>query len=135
MTIAYDVALRNAMLNEIATRTDAGPAGGFLRLYSGTRPSTGGTATTLLAELQFSNTAFAPASGGVLTANAISPDVSANANGTATWFRVVDSTGSFVFDGDVGLVGSGADLELNTTTISVGLAVAVTSFVITEGNP
>jgi hypothetical protein len=69
----------------------------------------------------------------VLTLNAITQDSSANASGTATWFRIVQSGGSnFVLDGDVGT--SGSDLNLTTTTIVSGQPVSVTSFVITEGN-
>jgi hypothetical protein len=69
----------------------------------------------------------------VLTLNAIAQDPSANASGTATWFRIVQSGGSnFVLDGDVGT--SGSDLNLTTTTIVSGQPVSVTSFVITEGN-
>ena len=59
----------------------------MLRIYDGTRPATGGAATTLLAELTC-NATFAPAASGVLTLNAITQDSSANA-GTATWFRIV----------------------------------------------
>jgi hypothetical protein len=132
MAIAYDVTtIRNAMLDTITTRAGASA---LLRIYDGTRPATGGTATTLLAELTC-NATFAPAaSGGVLTLNAITQDSSANASGTATWFRIVKSDGtSFVLDGNVGT--SGSDLNLTTTTIVITQPVSVTSVAITEGNP
>ena len=133
MALAYNVTVRNSRLQEIQIAIDAGPAAGLLRIYDGTRPATGGTATTLLAELTFSDPSFPAAASGVLTANAINDDTSANAAGTATWFRCVDSTAGFVMDGDVGT--SGSDLNLNTTTISAGANVSVTSFVLTAGNP
>lgn len=130
MALAYATTLRNAMLDEI---TAAAGSNAFLRIYSGTRPVTGGAATTLLAELTC-NATFAPAaSGGVLTLNSITQDSSANATGTATWFRIVTSGGTFVLDGDVGT--SGSDLNLTTTSITLGQPVQVTSFTITEGNP
>jgi len=132
MAIAYSTALRNARLNQVTASVDAGSGAGLLRIYDGTRPATGGTATTLLAELTFSDPSFGAASGGVLTASAITQDAAANATGTATWFRVVDSAGTFVMDGDVGT--SGSDLNLNSTSISTGVAVSITSFVLTEGN-
>jgi len=132
MAIAYSTALRNARLNQVTASVDAGSGAGLLRIYDGTRPATGGTATTLLAELTFSDPSFGAASGGVLTASAITQDAAANATGTATWFRVVDSAGTFVMDGNVGT--SGSDLNLNSTSISTGVAVSVTSFVLTEGN-
>lgn len=104
----------------------------LLRFYDGSRPATGGTATTLLAELTC-NATFAPsASGGVLTLNAITSDTSANATGTATWFRIVTSGGTFVIDGNVGT--SGSDLNMNTTSFVSGATVAVSSFTITAGN-
>lgn len=131
MALAYAVALRNSQLDEI---TALAGTSALLRIYDGTRPATGGAATTLLAELTCNVTAFAAAaSGGVLTANAISDDTAANAAGTATWFRLVASNGTtHVMDGDVGT--SGSDLNLDSVTISVGGNVAVSSFVITGGN-
>lgn len=132
MALAYDVvSIRNAMLDTITTRAGASA---LLRIYDGTRPATGGAATTLLAELTC-NATFAPAAAaGVLTLNAIAQDASANATGTATWFRIVQSGGvNFVLDGNVGT--SGSDLNLTTTSIVATQPVSVTSFVITEGNP
>lgn len=129
MTLGYSTTLRNAQLDQITTAVGAS---GKLRIYDGTRPATGGTATTLLAELPCSAT-FAPAaSGGVLTVNAITTDASADATGTATWFRVVTSANAFVMDGSVGT--SGADLNLNSVSLTAGGSVAVTSFTITAGN-
>ena len=66
-----------------------------------------------------------------MSANAITNETSATA-GTATWFRVVDNSGDFVMDGDVGT--SGSDLNLNTTTIGSGGTVEVTSFALTAPN-
>jgi hypothetical protein len=131
MALAYDVSIRNAMLDAITARAGASA---LLRIYNGTRPATGGTATTLLAELTC-NATFAPASsGGVLTLNAITQDASANATGTATWFRIVKSDGTtFVLDGNVGT--SGSDLNLTTTSIVATQPVSISSCVITEGNP
>lgn len=131
MALAYATNLRNARMDAITTF-----AGGsaLLRIYDGTRPATGGTATTLLAELTC-NATFAPAaSGGVLTLNAITQDSSANATGTATWFRIVKSDGTtHVLDGNVGT--SGSDLNLTTTSIVATQPVGVASAVLTEGNP
>lgn len=130
MALGYAVALRNAQLDEI---TALAGASALLRIYDGTRPATGGAATTLLAELTC-NVTFAPAaSGGDLTLNAITQDASANATGTATWFRIVQSNGTtHVLDGSVGT--SGADLNLNSTSIVAGGTVDITSAVFTAGN-
>jgi len=131
MALAYAVGIRNAMLDEITT---VAGASALLRIYDGSRPATGGTATTLLAELTCNATFAAGASSGALTLNAITQDSSANATGTATWFRIVASNGTtHVLDGNVGT--SGSDLNLTTTSIVATQPVSVTSFVITEGNP
>jgi hypothetical protein len=130
MTVGFVTGVRNARADAITTF--AGNSG-KLRIYSGTRPATGGTATTLLAELTC-NATFAPsASGGVLTLIAITQDSSADATGTATWARLFKSDGTtIVLDCSVGT--SGADINLNTTSIVAGAAVSVTSAVLTEGN-
>jgi hypothetical protein len=129
MTLGLSTATRNGMMDAITTAIGSS---GKLRIYSGTRPATGGTATTLLAELPLSATAAAAASSGVLTLNAITNDSSADATGTASWFRVLTSANVAVIDGDVGT--SGSDLNLNTTSIVSGGPVAVSSFVLTAPN-
>lgn len=131
MALGYNVTLRNNRLDEITARAGASA---LLRIYDGSRPATGGTATTLLAELTCNATFAAGASSGVLTLNAITADPSANATGTATWFRIVQSDGTtHVFDGSVST--SGSDLNLNTTSIVAGANVSITSATITAGNP
>lgn len=115
-----------------AITTSAG-ASALLRIYDGSRPATGGTATTLLAELTCNATFAAAASVGVLTLNAITQDSSANATGTASWFRIVKSDGTtHVLDGNVGTTGS--DLNLTTTSIVATQPVSISSFAITEAN-
>lgn len=132
MALSFTTPLRNDRLNLVAQKIDGGASGGRIRIYSGIRPSTGGTPTTLLAELTFSDPSFPSASGATMTANSIAEDSSANATGVATWFRAVDSNALFVFDGNVGV--SGSDLNLNSTSISLGIIVQINSFILTEGN-
>lgn len=107
---------------------------GRLKIYDGSQPATADTAVTtqvVLADLTMNATAFGAAVAGVATANAITSDSSADATGTATWFRLLKSDNSTVIlDGSVGT--SGADLNLNSVAISAGAAVAITSFTVTE---
>lgn len=131
MALGMNVLLRNARLDAITTF-----AGGsaLLRIYDGSRPATGGTATTLLAELVM-NATFAPAAAsGVLTLNAIANDASANATGTATWARIVKSDGTTHVT-DCSVSTSGADINLNTVSIVSAAVISVTSATLTEGNP
>lgn len=131
MALGMNVTLRNLQLDEWTARAGASA---LLRIYDGSRPATGGAATTLLAEL-VCNATFAPAAAaGVLTLNAIAADASANATGTATWFRIVQSDGTtHVTDGSAGT--SGTDLVLNTASIVAAANVSISSATITMGNP
>lgn len=133
MALKYSTTLRNAQLDAITTAVGTS---GILRIYSGTRPANVAAAIsgTLLAECVCNASAFAAAaSGGVLTANAIANDSSANASGTASHYRLFRSDGTTaVIDGDVST--SGADLNLDNTSINSGQVVSITSFTITAGN-
>jgi hypothetical protein len=130
-------AYRKAMLDASASlKTDANS--GVLNIYSGTQPADGDTAlsgNTLLASLTMNATAFSGPSGTastdqVLTAGSITQDSSADATGTATFFRLFKSDGTTkILDGSVGT--SAADLNLNTTSIVSGAAVSVTSMTLT----
>lgn len=109
-----------------------------LKIYTGSQPAstTASEVGTLLGTLTFSATAF-PAStsltaNGLITAtaNAITSETNAPNSGTAAHFRCLDGGGSTcILMGNVGT--SGADLNLNTTSITAGDTIAVTSFVIT----
>lgn len=89
----------NAMANALATLLN----NGYLRIYDGSQPTNANTAIgaqVLLAELRFNATAAPSASSGLLTFNAITSDSSANATGTASWFRALKSDGtSVIMDG------------------------------------
>ena len=128
MALGYSSTIRDNMLQTIIDASSAG----FIRIYDGTRPATGGSATTLLAELSWPGTSGTKSSG-VLTFNAITSDSSANATGTATWYRIVAGNGStHVLDGSIST--SGSDLNLNTLAITVSAQVSITAMTITEGN-
>jgi len=106
---------------------------GYLRIYDGSQPATADTAIgaqVLLAELRFGADAFPAASAGVLTANAITDDSSANATGTAAWARILQSDGTTtMWDGSVGT--ASANVILNTVSISSGAVVSCSSLTFT----
>lgn len=107
---------------------------GKLRIYDGSQPATADTAIgaqVLLAELTMNATAFGAAVAGVATANAITSDSSADATGTASWFRLFKSDGTTaLFDGSVGTAAS--NIVLNSVAIQVGAAVSVSAFTYTQ---
>lgn len=128
-TLSFAVARRNEALDAVRDNFNSGK----LRIYAGTVPADADAAlggATLLAELTYNATAFGASSAGVITANAITEDSSADATGTATFFRSVESDGTTTINqGTVGT--SGEALNLNTTSIVTGAAVQVTSMTIT----
>jgi hypothetical protein len=130
-SLRIPAAVANSMIDSgIGTQADSGK----LRIYDGTQPTNGGDAITsqvLLAELTMNADAFPSASSGTITANSITQDASADATGTATWFRLVKSDGTTILvDGSVGT--SGADCNLNSVSITSGGTVTVTSCAFTQ---
>ncbi|MCX6630917.1 MAG: hypothetical protein NTW28_25160, partial [Candidatus Solibacter sp.] len=127
--MAYNTQISDAAANAAANAVAALANSGYLKFYTGSQPANANTALsgqTLLATLTFSATAFGNAAAGVATANAIGADTSADASGTATWFRVLKSDGtSVVFDGTVGT--SGCNLNMNSNVISAGASVSGTA--------
>lgn len=130
MALGFITTLRNTRLDAIIAAIGAS---GRSRIYDGTRPATGGAATTLLADCALQATAAPAASGGVLTFNLPISDASADATGTATWGRFTTSGGTAIADYNCGT--SGSDLNLTTVSIVATQPVSITSCVITEGNP
>lgn len=126
-----------AACNAIVDLLDGGAGAGLLRIYSGSAPTNVDAAATgtLLAELTLNDPAFGNAAdanpGATATANAITADSSANATGTAGYFRAVDSNGNGIIQGDVTATGGGGDLEINSTSIAAGAQVEVTSWTFT----
>jgi hypothetical protein len=128
--VANNLKMSNAAVNAEADALSDLLDNGYIRIYSGTQPATADTAlsgNTLLAELRFANPASGAAVAGVITWSTITSDTSADATGTATFYRALKSDGtSVVMDGSVGT--SGADLNLNSTAIQSGAQVDITSF-------
>ena len=135
MATTISTAARNAACDAITALINAGGAG-VIEIYQGTQPAgpdSGIGGSTLLAEVPLATDAFGDALAGVATA-AGTPleDPSANFGGTAQWFRVKSGAGTAIFDGAVGTnPPNTAELILNTTTITAGGPVRVTSFTFT----
>ena len=121
--------MANATVNGQGDNFSARLNNGYLRIYDGTQPATADTAIgaqVLLAELRFNATAAPATVNGLVTFNAITADASANASGTASWFRALSSDGTtVVYDGSVGTATS--NLILSSVGITAGDSVSVTA--------
>ena len=124
-------AVAQAMMVSFNTAVDAGTAA-VVNIYDGTPPATADTALSsnnLLAQLTCSTTAFGTpttANPSVATANAITADSSADSTGTASFFRILtQNAGTVCLQGNVGT--ATADMILNTTAITSGSTVSITS--------
>ena len=124
-----------AMLDVLGSTTFDAGAAAVINIYTGAQPADVETTATgtLLAELPMSADAFGAAAninpGARITAAAITSD-SANATGTAGYFRCLDAVGgTAICDGSVGT--SGTDMVVNTTSFTAGATVSCSAFTIT----
>lgn len=130
MLIRMRAVTRNAALDAIRTALDVGSGPATIAFYTGTQPANGDAAlsgNTLLGTLTMTDPAAGAASGGNLTFSPITQDSSADATGTATWARIRSSDDAQGMDVDVGATGSGAFIELNTTSIVAGGPIVITA--------
>lgn len=126
-----------ALADQLKTQIDIGTTASVIDIRSGAQPADPDTAATgtLLATLTMSDPSFGAATdanpGGLITASAITDDSSADATNTAGYFRIrATGTGADdVCDGEVGT--SGSDLNMNTTAITSGSTVSITSMTVT----
>lgn len=109
-------------------------SGAIIHIYEGTQPANANTAIsgqTLLVSLTISGS-FGTDSDGTITLSSVS-NGTAVATGTAQFFRITKSDNStVVMDGSVAT--SGADMNLNNTSINSGQTVSITSGTIIRNN-
>ena len=136
----FSTGFRNALLDgtDVTNMFD----GGELHIFSGTQPvdadTTEGAGTLLAAVVLPVSGAFAAsAASGALAKAGTWEDTSANAGGTAAWFRlyadetqVGASTTAIRIDGTLG-VGASFDLDISSVTIVSADPVVVDNFTIT----
>lgn len=133
MGLRLAVATRNALANAIETAIDSDVGAGTVKIYTGAQPTNPDTAAsgTLLATFTLADPAFGAAASGVITLQGVPLSTTGAAAGTAGWFRLADNSGDAVLDGTVSATGGGGTLELNTTTVSIGLNLQITAGTIT----
>lgn len=133
MAIQFSVNVRNGRLNAIETVT-GGTA--VLKIYDLTAGAPAACAdaitATVLATITCPADWMAAASGGSVVKAGTWSDTSADAAGTADFFRL------FANDGTTcniqGVVGAGQDMTLDNYVIAAGQTVTISTFTITDGN-
>ena len=122
-----------AAVDAVVDLLDAGSAAGRVDILDGTQPSGVDVAITsqnVLGSLTLSDPAFGSAtdqgSFARAVAGSIGQDISAQAAGTATWFRAYDSDNNAIIDGNVGVVDEA--LILNNAEIALNDTIDITSW-------
>jgi hypothetical protein len=138
MAVLTTSSYANDMLGGFVSNISSGGTSYYLDLYTGSAPaspSSGATGTNLShGQGQSSSSLFNSPSGSppLSTANTsggnVFKDSSAANSGTAGYFRINDNSGNCVLQGSVTATGGGGDLTLNSTTITAGASVSITSF-------
>lgn len=121
-----------AACNGVVDLHDAGAGAGYVEIRTGSPPADVDAAATgtLLGTCPLSDPAFGAAvddnPGAIATANAITDDSSADATGTAGYFRSFDSDANEVTQGTCGT--TDADMIMNDTSIVAAQSIAVSSW-------
>ena len=130
------VSCRNAILDSIETTIGTSAR---IQIWSGTIPANCASADgagTMLAEIVCPSDWLLAASAGSKSKVATAfEDTSADAGGTASHFRLKDSGGTVChMQGTITATGGGGDMEFDSTTITLGQHITITSFQLNAGN-
>ena len=126
-------ALRAAIAELWISYFNAGTGPATVEFYTGLIPTNLGDALTTqvkLGTLTCSDPA-ATQTAGVITFGTITQDSGADADGTAAWAYIKDSTDAIVNAVDVSNAAGDGLIKLNTTTVVAGGPIAVTSLTFT----
>lgn len=134
MALQFSILAGNARLDAIETYIGTLP---ILRIYSGSPPAATTTAATgtLLAEMTLPSDWMAAAASRSKAKSGTWQETSANAAGTAGYFRILESTGTTTaIQGTVTATGGGGDMTLDNAVLALAQVVTVNTFTLTDGN-
>jgi hypothetical protein len=123
MAVTYSATVKNNRLTQVVNAIDGGAGAGTLEI------GTSGM-SAVLAVLTLSDPCGS-VSGGVLTFDTITADSEADSTGTAAEARIKDSDGNIIVSG-LTVSTSGANVNLDNTSINEGQQVSLTSAAITH---
>lgn len=130
----------DAIVDKLDTGTGATKA--MVQIYSGSQPASADAAINTgtnvkLAEILLETTAFGGATTGTggeasyiksTAAGLPNTDTSADATGTAAWFRAVNKGGTAIIDGTIGANTTSFDMSIDNTSINAGQTVKLNSW-------
>lgn len=122
MTITLSTAARNAACNAATGQVGSGA---YIKLC----PSSLGTT---LVNIALANPPFGSAVVGVATAQGLPLVGVAGTAGTLARYYVHDSGAIMIWQGTIGIAGSGADMIVDSTSIALGQAISITSWTHTQ---
>lgn len=134
MTLQFSDTVRNAELDAIETAVGVSA---ILKIRTGAAPANCAAADTgtVLSTINLPSDWMAAASGGAKAKSGTWEDVSADATGTAGFFRIYDSGGvTCHMQGTVTVSGGGGDMTVDNTSFAAGQDFTITGFTLTAGN-
>lgn len=133
MSLTYTVAVRNARAQAMTNLIDASAAAGSITIYAGTAPAGVGAITNQIAliTIPLSKPCYSSITSGVISLASISEQM-VQITGHAGWARIANGDGVAIADMNVGITGSGADIELPTVDLIQGAYIRITAGQITE---
>lgn len=136
MTLQYSVAVRNARLDTVESTIGTSAVLKIYDLTAGAPANCAASITgTVLATCSLPSDWMAAASSGTKAISGSWADASADAAGTADFFRVFASDGTTCgIQGTVTATGGGGDMTVDNAVFAAGQAFSVTGFTLTAGN-
>lgn len=134
MALQLSTTVRNSRLDAIETAIGLSP---ILKIWSGSMPGNCAASDTgtQLVHMTLPSDWMASASSGSKSKSGTWEEVSADAAGTAGYFRIYDSGGvNCHIQGTVTAGGGGGDMTIDNTTIAIGQDVVVTAFTLNDAN-
>lgn len=135
MTVQLSVALRSARANQAQTVTSTTA---ILRILSGSMPANCAAAETgtKLAEINpLPDPYLTTSADGTIAKSGTWSDASADASGTAGYWRLYKADGTTcTMQGDITATGGGGSMTLSSLSITAGVPFSVTSFGWTEAD-
>lgn len=134
MALQASTSVRNAILDAVETAISTSAV---LKIRTGTVPATCATADsgTVLASITCPSDWAAAASSGSKAKSGTWQDASADNTGTAAHWRLYASDGTTChLQGTVTATGGGGDMTLDSTSITSGQVVTISTFTLSAGN-